>query len=322
MSVRDARLMMADKRALAKQSERMNPVEPLKNTARKGRTTLVNTGAEYTGSGATPSTGLSQFRGGRKQKKSRSPSPAEDGLSGGKYMDKYRIVEAPARHGTIHSRVYVIVDDKGKHHSTHYTLEEAQKEMNEIEDRELGRTTKAYGEEAAKQGLTGKGMVGAGLLGQTRQVGAGTKKGQMRLTARKAYEPEAHKMGAALATHLKQLHGSGFYEDFRKGMELGDADIAGVGEGMSGGLKTGRYEGKGKLVIQHLPHGEGEEIVMGKGESRVRDEETKGCGKKTRKPAGPSDKRRARGAMVSKLMKEQGMTLAEASRHIKQHGLA
>ena len=58
MSVRDERLMMADKRALAKQSERMNPVEPLKNTTRKGRTTLVNKGAEYTGSGATPSMGL------------------------------------------------------------------------------------------------------------------------------------------------------------------------------------------------------------------------------------------------------------------------
>ena len=72
-----------------------------------------------------------------------------------------------------------------------------------------------------------------------------------------------------------------------------------------------RRRAEGKLVIQHLPHGEGEEMVLGEGKK-----------KKTRKPAGPSDKRRARGAMVSKLMKEKGMTLAEASRHIKQHGLA
>ena len=33
-----------------------------------------------------------------------------------------------------------------------------------------------------------------------------------------------------------------------------------------------------------------------------------------------ADKRRARGAMVSKLMKQHGMTLGEASRHIKEHG--
>lgn len=310
MSVRDERLMMADKRAMAKQSERMNPVEPLKEGTRKGRTTLVQSGGEYVGGGATPSMGLSQVRGGRTRKMKAEP-PVEDGLSGG---GRFQIMEGTNKRGR---KVYVIVNDKGKHHSTHETMEAAQKEMNEIEDRELGRTTKAYGEAAAKLGLTGSGMVGAGLLGQTRQVGAGTKKGEMRLTARKAYEPDAHKMGSALATHLKQLHGSGFYEDFRKGMEVGEV----ADDEMEGGLKTGRYEGKGKLVIQHLPHGEGEEFV-GSGDDRVRDEEQKGCGKKTRKPAGPDDARRKRGAMVSKLMREKGMSLAEASRHIKQHGLA
>nr|WPF46804.1 MAG: hypothetical protein [Lake Baikal virophage 12] len=39
---------------------------------------------------------------------------------------------------------------------------------------------------------------------------------------------------------------------------------------------------------------------------------------KMKKPRAPT----ARGAMVSKLMKEQGMSLGEASRYIKQHGLA
>jgi len=294
--------MMADKRAMAKQSERMNPVEPLKEGTRKGRTTLVQSGGEYVGGAGVPTTGLSQFRGGRTRRQ-RSPSPVEDGLSGG---GRFQIMEGTNKKGR---KVYVIVNDKGKHHSTHETMEAAQKEMNEIEDRDLGRTTKAYGDEAAKLGLTGKGIVGGAMLGQTRHVGAGK-------------HTSAHKMGSALATHLKQLHGSGFYDDFRKGMELGSMGEEGMD--MEGGLKTGRYEGKGKLVIQHLPHGDGEEIHMGKGkhDSRMRDEEQKGCGKKTRKPAGPSDKRRARGAMVSKLMREKGMTLAEASRHIKQHGLA
>lgn len=44
-------------------------------------------------------------------------------------------------------------------------------------------------------------------------------------------------------------------------------------------------------------------------------------GKKKRKSAGPDDARRKRGAMVSKLMREKGMTLGEASKHIKTHGM-
>jgi hypothetical protein len=40
-----------------------------------------------------------------------------------------------------------------------------------------------------------------------------------------------------------------------------------------------------------------------------------GAGKKTRAPS-------ARGAMISKLMKEKGMTLGQASKHIKEHGSA
>jgi hypothetical protein len=36
--------------------------------------------------------------------------------------------------------------------------------------------------------------------------------------------------------------------------------------------------------------------------------------------ASATDKRRARGAMISKLMKEHGMSLGEASRHLKEHG--
>jgi len=55
-----------------------------------------------------------------------------------------------------------------------------------------------------------------------------------------------------------------------------------------GGLKTGRYEGQGQ------------------------------SGGKAKRPA--SEKMKARGAMVSKLMKEKGMTLGQASKYIKEHG--
>ena len=45
-----------------------------------------------------------------------------------------------------------------------------------------------------------------------------------------------------------------------------------------------------------------------------------GAGKKTRAKAGASDARKKRGAEVSRLMREKGMTLGQASKHIKEHG--
>jgi hypothetical protein len=45
-----------------------------------------------------------------------------------------------------------------------------------------------------------------------------------------------------------------------------------------------------------------------------------GAGKKTRAKAGANDARKKRGAEVSRLMREKGMTLGQASKHIKEHG--
>jgi hypothetical protein len=45
-----------------------------------------------------------------------------------------------------------------------------------------------------------------------------------------------------------------------------------------------------------------------------------GTGKKRRAKAGASDARKKRGAEVSRLMREKGMTLGQASKHIKEHG--
>lgn len=167
----------------------------------------------------------------------------------------------------------------------------------------------------------------------------GGRKGKVRKDGEEETETEpeedAMEMGRALATHMKQLHGSGFYDEFRKGFEGLVRPVVGSAKlscSATGGAETGRYEGEGtkkgqtrktarkayeavaemegsgKLKIEHLPEGHGEEIILGKGKSK-------------RKAAGPSDARRKRGAMVSKLMKEQGMTLGEASKHIKEHGM-
>ena len=228
MSARDDRRMLADARAVEEEGERMNPINPKKEIGtRKGYTGIVRGGASHMiGAGATPSMGLSTKRGGRKGKAMKS------------------------------------------------------------------------GEE---------------------------------MTETESDEDDVMGMGRALAEHLQKLHGKGFYDEFRKGFEgvvrpIGGAET-GATKGEGSGTKKGQMrktarkafepaqeamtemEGDGKLRIQHLPHGEGEELITG------------GRKKKTKRaPASASDARRARGAMVSKLMREKGMTLGEASKFIKEHG--
>jgi hypothetical protein len=66
-------------------------------------------------------------------------------------------------------------------------------------------------------------------MGLSQYRGGGTKKGQMRLTARKAYESdtdsgsdsEAYQMGKHLSKHISHLHGGSFHKSFCKGMSGG-----------------------------------------------------------------------------------------------------
>ena len=232
MSIRKDKRALADVRALEEQSERHNMINPVHNSTRKGYTGIVLDGA-----GATPSMGLSQFRGGKKSKKSKKEESSSD-------------------------------------------------------------------EESPSEDLTGGAVI----------VGAGTKKGQMRKTARKAYEHTPSEMGKELAQKLHSLHGAGFVEDFKKGFNLvASPNVSGVGfETVSGGAvsKTGAYQGKGKMIIQHLPEGEGEEIITGGGKKR-----------KQRKPAGPNDGRRKRAEVVRRVMNEKGMSMIEASKYVKDHNM-
>jgi hypothetical protein len=71
-----------------------------------------------------------------------------------------------------------------------------------------------------------------------------------------------------------------------------------------GGAETGAYEGKG----MERPVGAGMERAVG-------------AGKKKRAPAGPSDGRRKRAEVVKKVMAEKKMSMIEASKYVKQHGL-
>lgn len=280
---------MADSRAMAEQNERYNPVNP-KNELMTG----------YKGMGATPSMGLSEYRGGgfledmaKKAYGAVRKMPLNDMLSG------------------------AITGVKGL------------KAVNAIADK-------------------------AGY----KRKGSGTKKGQMRLTARKAYESEsdsgspseAHMMGRHLSKHIHDLHGAGFWSDFGHGFKQGftgtldvlkpatafipgfnqvaDAGRSVVGwghseeqrateqmskkrvgrsrnngvpllsgniNGVRGGSNTGAYEGHGNMLGQD-GHGMRKKRMVGAGVS-------------------------ARASLVKKVMSEQGLNMIQASKYVKEHNL-
>jgi hypothetical protein len=136
----------------------------------------------------------------------------------------------------------------------------------------------------------------------------------------RALESDAALQGGMLARHLEKEHGKQFLDDFKRGLgglSGGNMDL------ISGAVDNGR-------VNEAPPSFERNTVGMGKSPSRhslaglpggeYHGASMTGCGKKRRAKAGPSDARRQRGAEVSRLMREEGMTLGEASKHIKEHG--
>lgn len=123
-------------------------------------------------------------------------------------------------------------------------------------------------------------------------------------------EDECECAGKMLAEHVEKMHGGAYLHKFIRGM--GKALLGKEGHGMKGGVNTGKYEG-GENVIQHVGAGMN---ISGPGYEEV------AGGKKAkakRAPAAPSDARKKRGAIVSKLMKQHSMSLGEASKYIKEH---
>ena len=127
-------------------------------------------------------------------------------------------------------------------------------------------------------------------------------------------DDECECAGKMLAEHIEKMHGGAYMEKFMRGM--GKHMLGKDGHGVKGGINTGKYEGAGGNT-PNVAAGRvvgGAAMVSGPGYEAV-------GGKKKRAPAAPSDARKKRGAMVSKLMREHGMTLGEASKHIKEHGM-
>jgi hypothetical protein len=202
-----------------------------------------------------------------------------------------------------------------------------------VNDRLLERGTNQSLREimSYSQNIPTRGMKGSGLktgLIQSRMVGSGgglpdeeafeearaIGKGKLlgRTDMREQAEGLGRYYGGALLKGDKELEGmlkSGDMEAFKKGFL----------EALE------KKEGKGKLTITHgdeeMSESDKEDKMKGCGGGLPAHSTYSGSGRRTRRPASASDKRRQRGAMVSKLMKENGMSLAEASKYIKHNGL-
>lgn len=136
---------------------------------------------------------------------------------------------------------------------------------------------------------------------------------------KKAQAKKAEELGSVYAKEIMdadpevaELHGAGFWKDFAKGFKQGFnavmKPVAHVAKAVAPELLPGVAGKAVKAGIEAVGYGKGEE-------TEVEKKLTKG-GKKKRAGSAAAKKR---GALVSKLMKQKGMKLGEASKYIKAH---
>lgn len=249
---RAAHKLLADMRAMEEEGERTNPINPKKAIA---------------GAGATPSMGLSQFRGGKHTlldhlkaptkgfgKKKAAPCEAE---SDGEDAEGAGRMLGQTLH-KLHGGKYLAAFHRGMGLSG-------------------GINTGAY-EGEGKAG----GSLHGGFWGTLASVALPL---ISNLFGSGKMDKEAHDKLTMLFS--KKSGGSD--------LPRGDAMLSDVADTGFSGFRGAAHSGG--AFVGGAPAG----------------------GKKRRAAAGPSDKRRARGAKISKLMKEKGMTLAEASKYLKAH---
>lgn len=255
--------MRADMRALEEQSERHNPVRR--------------------GAGATPSMGLSQFRGGKKHKAPKNEvvmmdSDSEEELEGGGFLSDLGIPVVSQLAGMV-----------------------------------------GLGEgEAPARVVGGRKKASAAAVGR-----AELKAHKKAHEALEGGMSEATRMGLHLGKHIHGLHGAGFFDDFVKGIGSAVSTIAPIamkvlpllaaGKPKRGGASnsdTGAYDGEGMTGC-----GTGAGMLGQDGHGLRRG------GKAKRAAAGPEDGRRKRAQIVKKVMAQKGLKLIEASKYVKEHGL-
>jgi len=273
-----------DMRAMEEQSERHNPVR---------------------GCGATPSMGLSQFRGGGTGGGEDSDSDEE--LVGGGAGEMTRMVGSGTggRRRKGMSEATQMGLHLGKHlHKLHgggFFDDFKQGFMSVISP--VAGIAKSLLPLAGPEGMAASGVMGALGLGKPRR-----RRGAGKLTI----------------THGGATNSdTGAYEGM--GRERDDMAMTGMGTGagMLGEDGHGMRQGGGFLSDLGIPIVSNLAGMFGMG--------NEGCGtggtgagtggRRRRAPAGPSDGRRKRAEIVKKVMAEKGMKMIEASKYVKAHGL-
>ncbi len=295
---------MADMRALEEQAERHNPVR---------------------GRGGVPSMGVSQYRGGAR----RSLSPSDDELEGGGFLSDLGIPIISNLAGAI-----------GLGHGD-------------------GEEMVGCGTGAGMLGQNGHGQrqVGAGRRkkGMSEATQMGLHLGKHLHSLHGAGFWSDFKDGfmsvvspvAGIAKSVLPMLGP-------EGMAASGVMNA-IGLGKRGGVRTGAYEGKGSTGAGRSHKSKAQRI----GEMELQQHEMEhdalegsgflsdlgipiisnlagaiglgtgagscgagtGAGRRKRAPAGPGDGRRKRAEVVRRVMSEKGLSMIEASKYVKAHGL-
>jgi len=287
-------------RALEEQSERHNPVR---------------------GRGATPSMGLSQHRGGRKQ---RAKSESDEEMEGGGFLSSLLpgpLGSVASMFGLGHPDERVVGAGRrgcgtggmseatqmglhlGKHlhglHGAGFWSDFGDGFMSVI--RPVAGIAKSVLPMMGPEGMAASGVMGA--------LGMGHGKRGARGRPRK---------GAGV---LKITHGGATNSDtgayYGHGREREDKAMMGMGTGgmMLGQDGHGMRRGGGFLSDLGIPVVSDLAGMVGLGTGAGTG------GRRRRAPAGPSDGRRKRAEVVKKVMAEQGLSMIEASKYVKAHGL-
>jgi len=311
---------------MEEQHERMNPINP------KGQLMRSKNGPggrPVMGAGATPSMGLSQFRGGKtaaeKERERRAAVATLAEMAAGITVrrDDDFVVQLIHRYRTLHPEV------------TDATYLQILLERGFTEPRARDIIRRATLEARAPTSLLN--------LRNAQNDGSLDGSGRART--------EAHRMGEALSKHIHDLHGAGFWSDFGNGFKKGftgtldflspaiekavpgfskhyetGKKILGFGASesqraatMLGMKKKGRSRNNGPALLSGNVDG------VFSGGSHDSDSECEG-GANTGAYEGHGSmvggrKPNARAAIVKKVMAEKGMKMIEASKYVKEHGL-
>lgn len=292
-STRNAHLAMADERAMEEMAERHNPVNPKQLLSNKREKVMRNVGA-----GATPSMGLSQFRGGKKmlgrvQKEPSNLLRAEpsEAHQMGHHLSKHLL--------QLHGKGFWSDFGDGFKQGFTGTLDALRPVTSVIpgfnQTMDVGRSMVGYGGNHCGEG--GRRNTEEGYPMSSARLPDGTLADKRSVSdMRKERFEEARREGMRSTGIPQMAEGLNKAVGMIPGVgstlqKVGDMGFAATIPGYSGKGKTGAYEGQGR----------------------------KRGGK--RAPAGANDGRRKRAEVVKRVMAEKGLKMIEASKYVKEHGL-